>query len=574
MAIGLIKFRSGKKGKGVPHYNYAMHEKNYLSKDTDQDKAVFKKSGNMPNWAKDDPRLFWQAGDKYERDNGTSYREHILPLARELTLEQQIKKVDDWIDKKIGDKHPYSYAIHYKLGKDGQLQPHAHLFWSERILDGIERTPEQFFRRYNKKNPSKGGCQKASLGMNKYQLKKFGQTLSKEWRQHVNKHLEINGIDTRIDELSNREKGLAPKQAISYIDMQNPVIEQAYVEMLQARAELEQSEHELSLIDWDSELSKLEQQTQPVINAPVIDEPVIEQLEQSPPVATVEPVAPVVLERSDKASEQAPPPVAEPVAKPRTAQAYLDQLKARLGESVTQAPTTVEQLEQSPPPVVRDVIAEYTAKRDTIARKIFDNSVNALTERYNKLSQKLNELVKAKPNLIKSLFETKDHKTWANKYDKAVTARDRALQNLDDYKQQGVGSGHYLKADEHIKQHDRPFYDEYIQAYTEQLRKDGYFDSKPSPVTKAPSPVAIERETMLGKAKISLQTIKNVIDTMPDGEKKTKAIDSYNEKLQSFEKMSDDELRQVTASMPDTVANKTPEAVIKAPTEQDTDKGR
>lgn len=545
MAIGLIKFRSGKKGKGVAHFDYAMHERKYKSKDTDQDKAVFKKSGNMPSWAKDEPRLFWQMGDKYERDNGTTYREHILPLARELNLEQQVKKIDDWIDKHIGDKHPYSYAIHYKQGKDGKLQPHAHLFWSERTLDGIERTAEQFFRRANKKNPEKGGAVKASLGMSKYQLKKFGQEFSKEWRQHVNKHLEINNIDTRIDELSNREKGLAPKPNIDYVDMQNPVIEQAYVEMLQARAELEQSEHDLSLIDWDSELSKLEQQTQPVITAPVIDEPIIEQLEQSPPVATVAPVD--VLEKSDKASEQTPP-TASPVAKSK----------------------------QSQPPVKRDVIAEYESKRQSVARQIFDNSVKALTDHYNKLSQKVNELVNVKPNAIKAFFGSKDYQQWESKHDKAVNARDIAKSNLDDYIEKGVGAGHIIKADEHIKKHERPFYDEYMKAYTERLRQDGYFDSKPSAVTKATAtPVAVQRETMLGKAKISLQTIKNVIDTMPDNHpNRAKALDSYNQRLQSFERMSDDELRQVTASMPDTVANKTPEAVIKAPTEQDTDKGR
>lgn len=260
MAIGLIKFRSGKKGKGVPHFDYVMHENRYKSKDTDNDKAVYKASGNMPVWAKDNPRHFWESADKYERDNGTSYREHILPLPRELNLEQQVEQIDDWINKQIGEKHPYSYAIHYKQGKDGKLQPHAHLFWSERTLDGIDRPPEQFFNRYNSKNPAKGGAKKASLGMSKYQLKKFGQELSKEWRQHVNKHLEINGIDTRVDELSNREKGLPPKTNISYDLMQVDEVEQAYRDMLQAREELQQSDLELNSIDWDSELAKLKQQ--------------------------------------------------------------------------------------------------------------------------------------------------------------------------------------------------------------------------------------------------------------------------------------------------------------------------
>lgn len=86
------------------------------------------------------------------------------------------------------------------------------------------------------------------------------------------------------------------------------------------------------------------------------------------------------------------------------------------------------------------------------------------------------------------------------------------------------------------------------------------------------------RDEMLLKAKISLQTLKNVIDTMPDGHpSKAKALDSYNQRLQEYERMSDDELRQATSNMPDIVANKAPTIDIKAPTtdhDQDTDKGR
>lgn len=81
---------------------------------------------------------------------------------------------------------------------------------------------------------------------------------------------------------------------------------------------------------------------------------------------------------------------------------------------------------------------------------------------------------------------------------------------------------------------------------------------------------------MLNKAKISLQTIKNVIDTMPDNHpNRAKALDSYNQRLQSFERMSDDELRQVTANMPDIKANKAPTVDIKAPTtDHDPNTGR
>lgn len=550
MAIGLIKFRSGKKGKGVSHYNYVMHEKKYKSKDTDQDKAVYKSSGNMPSWAKDDPYKFWQTGDKYERDNGTSYQEHILTLARELTLEQQIKKVEDWIDKKIGDKHPYSYAIHYKIGKDGKLQPHAHLFWSERTLDGIERTPEQFFRRYNAKSPEKGGCKKASLGMSKPKLKKYGQELSKEWRQHVNKHLEINGIDTRIDELSNREKGLAPKPNIDYVDMQNPVIEQAYIEMLQARAELEQSEHELSLIDWDSELSKLEQQTQPVINAPIIDEPVIKQLEQSPPVATVAPVD--VLEKSDKASEQAPPTASpvEPV-RPQTAQEYLDSLNAQLGKPVApveQPQTTPEPQPERDPQVI---IQEYDKKRHSLAKQFFEKELKSLVTKLNGLVSKFKELQANKPKLF-----GKDK--WQDEVTATRAEHTATKGKYDTVKATGVTFTHYQQANDYLNKHEQDFCNaveqarqslidrarqrelERQQAKATQTYPEPSVDSglRSDRVIEQPEPTqepSIERLQMVSidprlnyETRKGLEQLKAHIEAMPDLERQNKAISEFN----------------------------------------------
>ena len=45
-------------------------------------------------------------------------------------------------------------------------------------MDGIERTPEQFFKRYNPEQPEKGGAQKLTadvLGMGKAQLQLYRQ---------------------------------------------------------------------------------------------------------------------------------------------------------------------------------------------------------------------------------------------------------------------------------------------------------------------------------------------------------------------------------------------------------------
>ena len=62
--------------------------------------------------------------------------------------------------KPFGDTHPHVWAFHDPLAADGQRQPHVHVLWSSRTLDGIERSPEQFFRRYNRAHPDKGGAAK------------------------------------------------------------------------------------------------------------------------------------------------------------------------------------------------------------------------------------------------------------------------------------------------------------------------------------------------------------------------------------------------------------------------------
>ncbi|MDT4820505.1 Ti-type conjugative transfer relaxase TraA [compost metagenome] len=85
--------------------------------------------------------------------------------------------------------------------------------FSERQRDGIERDPEQYFKRYNAKAPEKGGARKG-YGPN------AGQTLSRSeraadlvalrgrWEAMANQHLEHAGIEARIDMRSHADRGL------------------------------------------------------------------------------------------------------------------------------------------------------------------------------------------------------------------------------------------------------------------------------------------------------------------------------------------------------------------------------
>lgn len=117
----------------------------------------------MPEWARDEPAHFWQAADAFERANGSTYREIEIALPRELNEAQRLALVRDFVKQETGDKHAWSFAIHNpKASIDGGEQPHAHIMMSQRVNDGIERSPEQYFRRYNAKFPARGGARKDS----------------------------------------------------------------------------------------------------------------------------------------------------------------------------------------------------------------------------------------------------------------------------------------------------------------------------------------------------------------------------------------------------------------------------
>ena len=127
----------------------------------------------MPEWARDNPSHFWQAADQFERANGSTYRELEIALPRELTPEQRLELVQDFVRQEAGERHAWSFAIHNpKASIDGGEQPHAHIMMSQRVNDGIERTPEQYFRRYNARYPERGGAKKDSGSLTLTQQKR------------------------------------------------------------------------------------------------------------------------------------------------------------------------------------------------------------------------------------------------------------------------------------------------------------------------------------------------------------------------------------------------------------------
>lgn len=208
MAIARLSVKVGKSGKASPHASYIAREGEYAKYTERGEKLEHKEHGNMPNWAQHDPQVFWKAADQYERKNGTTYREFEIALPRELTAEQRQGLVGDFVKQEIGNKYPYQFAIHNPKSLDGDEQPHVHLMFSERRLDGIDRDPDQHFKRYNAKHPERGGAQKDNTGKTAAVRKEELIALRSRWETMCNEHLEKHGHQDRIDMRSYKDQGL------------------------------------------------------------------------------------------------------------------------------------------------------------------------------------------------------------------------------------------------------------------------------------------------------------------------------------------------------------------------------
>ena len=213
MAIGRLSVKVGKAGKASPHAVYIARLGQYGKRLEQGEKLEAFEFGNMPKWAASNPLHLWDAADAYERKNGTTYREFEIALPREMNPAQRLELVRDFVGQEIGDRHPYQFAIHTPTAADGGEQPHAHVMFCERERDGIERDPEQFFKRYNSKNPERGGAKKANTGKDPATRRTELKELRGRWETMCNEHLVRGGIDARIDMRSHAERGtgLAPE---------------------------------------------------------------------------------------------------------------------------------------------------------------------------------------------------------------------------------------------------------------------------------------------------------------------------------------------------------------------------
>ena len=263
MAIARLSVGTGSKGKASPHAQYIAREGKYAKPSDDLEKLEFTGHGNMPRWAESEPNYFWRMADEHERKNGSTYREHVIALPRELTADQRHDLILDWIEQEIGDKHAYQYAIHNPPAMDGDEQPHCHLMFSERTIDGIQRDPEQYFKRYNAKKPERGGAKKANTGLAHTERKSELVAQRDRWERVCNAHLESAGSDARISMKTLAAQGIEREPVnIPMRKFKIPSVIETYKEWLNAKAEHLRALQDKDSIDIRAEIERLTEQSQ------------------------------------------------------------------------------------------------------------------------------------------------------------------------------------------------------------------------------------------------------------------------------------------------------------------------
>ena len=193
MAIYNLRVEPDRGRSAVYRYEYTLRVNDFSwEKDSKYDDFLFGQNVNMPDFASEDPKLFWESCENYERANANTFRTIDFSLPTELSDEENIELTARFAEELFGDKFVYSMAVHSKPSGVQSIQNiHCHIMFSERKLDGIERDSKEFFKRFNRKNPQLGGCEKTDEWTAYSKLYYIRQT----WERIANEKLQEKGIE-------------------------------------------------------------------------------------------------------------------------------------------------------------------------------------------------------------------------------------------------------------------------------------------------------------------------------------------------------------------------------------------
>ena len=186
----------GHKVNSLSHFQYITRSGRYTNKDKD---LAYSESGNIPNCPELelDIKNYWKAANTYGRVNSRAYRDVVIALQEEFSLDENIALVHDFMHHfGIDENQTYSFAIHDHQSK---LAPehrniHCHLMFNERIVnqERVFEHAEDIFRRAN--SPVSGG-----LKIDRYFSRRDFVIDAREYWEKINNDMFIKkGLHARI----------------------------------------------------------------------------------------------------------------------------------------------------------------------------------------------------------------------------------------------------------------------------------------------------------------------------------------------------------------------------------------
>lgn len=198
MAICYLETKTSKTGYAFSKFEYISGINKY---DYKKNEVVYRKSFMPDNVM---PNKFWEAADKYASKWERSCRTYKIALPHELSLEENIKLINKFIEKLLNNKFYYTVTIHcIKSSIEGIYNIHAHIMICEKVIDGIKRSLDIFFKKYCYRNINNGGARKDPI----WSERKTVVNTRKLWEKILNEELEKRGLEkVSSDKLSVQAK--------------------------------------------------------------------------------------------------------------------------------------------------------------------------------------------------------------------------------------------------------------------------------------------------------------------------------------------------------------------------------
>lgn len=185
LPIYFLRTSTGRIGYALSHFYYISRKNKYIKK---ADEVVYEYS-NMPEGI--GPSEFWKAADENEPKNGRTYREFIIALPCAFSFKDNKKLLKKFLLELLNESYYYTCVIHKKESQiRGIYNIHAHIMFSEKKIDGIQRKIEVFFKKYCYKNIFKGGAKKDP----KWSMKKTLFEIRELWEDILNESLRKKGF--------------------------------------------------------------------------------------------------------------------------------------------------------------------------------------------------------------------------------------------------------------------------------------------------------------------------------------------------------------------------------------------